>query len=168
MQPDDVDRILGEVNATTCVLDPCPSWLIKAARGGMADGVREVVNASLQQGRIPACLKEAVIRPLLKKPSLDPSVLDNYWPVSHIPFLGNVLEFVVVSQLQGFLKEVDYLDPFQSGFRPGYGTDTALVALVHWFLTLGYSGVLDCNSQKPSPPTVPAGVSGSCSSKTSE
>ena len=43
-----------------------------------------------------------------------------------------------------------------------------LLILEHWFLTLGYSGVLDCNSQKPSPPTVLAGVSGSCSSKTSE
>ena len=41
-------------------------------------------------------------------------------------------------------------------------------ALKQWFLTMGYSGVLDCNSQKPSPPTVLAGVSGSCSSKTSE
>ena len=40
--------------------------------------------------------------------------------------------------------------------------------LIHWFLTLGYSGVLDCNSQKPSPPAVLTGVSGSCSSKASE
>ena len=38
----------------------------------------------------------------------------------------------------------------------------------HWFLTLCYSGVLDCNFQKPSPPTVLTGVSGSCSSKTSK
>ena len=86
----------------------------------MANWVWGVVNASLRQGRIPACLKEAVIRLLLKKPSPDPSVLDNYWPVSNIPFLGKVLEHVVISQLQGFLEEVDYLDAFQS----------ALVALV--------------------------------------
>ena len=118
------------MNATTCVLDPCPSWLIKAARGGIANRVRGVVNASLQQGRIPACLKEAVIRLLLKKPSQDPSVLDNYWPVSNISFLGKVLEHVVVSQLQRFLEEVDYLDQFQSGFRFGCGTEIALVSLL--------------------------------------
>ena len=41
-------------------------------------------------------------------------------------------------------------------------------SLYHWFLTLGYSGVLDYNSQKPSPPAVLTGVSGSCSSKASE
>ena len=90
------------------MLDPCPSWLIKAARGEMADWVRGVVNASLQQGRTSACLKEAVIRLLLKKASLDPSVLDNYRPVSNIPSLGKVLKHVVLSQLQGFLEEVDY------------------------------------------------------------
>ena len=50
-------------------------------------------------------------------------------------------------------------------FKTGVGF---IGALNHWFLTLGYSGVLDCNSQKPSPPTVLAGVSGSCSSKTSK
>lgn len=31
MQPEDVDKILGGVKSTTCMLDPCPSWLIKAS-----------------------------------------------------------------------------------------------------------------------------------------
>uniref|UniRef100_A0A8D2Q9P6 Reverse transcriptase domain-containing protein n=1 Tax=Varanus komodoensis TaxID=61221 RepID=A0A8D2Q9P6_VARKO len=53
----------------------------------------------------------------------------NYRPVANIPFLGKVLERVVAGQLQALLDETDYLDPFQSGFRPGYGTESALVAL---------------------------------------
>ncbi|KAF7246492.1 PDZ domain-containing RING finger protein 4, partial [Varanus komodoensis] len=53
----------------------------------------------------------------------------NYRPVTNIPFLGKVLERVVAGQLQALLDETDYLDPFQSGFRPGYGTESALVAL---------------------------------------
>ncbi|KAF7250967.1 putative RNA-directed DNA polymerase from transposon BS [Varanus komodoensis] len=40
-----------------------------------------------------------------------------------------VLERVVAGQLQALLDETDYLDPFQSGFRPGYSTESALVAL---------------------------------------
>ncbi|KAF7251817.1 putative RNA-directed DNA polymerase from transposon BS [Varanus komodoensis] len=43
--------------------------------------------------------------------------------------LGRVLERVVAGQLQALLDETDYLDPFQSGFRPGYSTESALVAL---------------------------------------
>ena len=78
LQPDDVVRLLGEVMATTCLLDTCPSWLIKATRKGLVDWVGGVVNASLQQGRIPSCLKEAIVKPLFKKLSLDPTILSNY------------------------------------------------------------------------------------------
>ncbi|KAF7244371.1 putative RNA-directed DNA polymerase from transposon BS [Varanus komodoensis] len=53
----------------------------------------------------------------------------NYRLVPNIPFLGKVFEWMVVGQLQALLDETDYLDPFQSGFRPGYGTVSALVAL---------------------------------------
>ncbi|KAF7246048.1 Ribosyldihydronicotinamide dehydrogenase [quinone] [Varanus komodoensis] len=53
----------------------------------------------------------------------------NYRPVANIPFLGKVLERVVAGQLQALLDETDYLDPFQSGFRPGYSTESALVTL---------------------------------------
>ncbi|KAF7249116.1 N-acetyltransferase 9, partial [Varanus komodoensis] len=60
---------------------------------------------------------------------LDPGIAANYRPVANIPFLGKVLERVVAGQLQALLDETDYLDPFQSGFRPGYGTESALVAL---------------------------------------
>ncbi|KAF7249944.1 Succinate--CoA ligase [GDP-forming] subunit beta, mitochondrial [Varanus komodoensis] len=53
----------------------------------------------------------------------------NYRQVANIPFLGKVLERVVAGQLQALLDETDYVDPFQSGFRPRYGTESALVAL---------------------------------------
>lgn len=88
------------------------------------------MNASLQQGRIPAYLKEAAIRLLLKKLFLDPTFLDNYQPVSTIQYLGKLLERLVAYQFQGFLGGTDFLDPFQSGLRPGYRMETALVARV--------------------------------------
>lgn len=95
-------------------------WLIKAARRDeLAKKVGEVGNASLQQGQTPAYLKAAIVRPLLKKPSLNSMVLDNYWPVSSILFWGKILEHVVAPEFQGPLDEADYL--FQSGFRLGGG-----------------------------------------------
>ncbi|KAF7247735.1 hypothetical protein EYD10_06187 [Varanus komodoensis] len=95
---------------------------------GLVPGSRRLLNTSLKEGRVPASLKEAVIRPVLKNESLDPEMAANYRLVANIPFLGKVLERVVVGQLQALLDETD-LDPFQSGFRPGYGTESALVAL---------------------------------------
>ncbi|KAF7237689.1 Patatin-like phospholipase domain-containing protein 2 [Varanus komodoensis] len=112
LRPDDVDKVLG-----------------RDSKHGIGTWILEVVNASLKEGRVPAPLKEAVVRPVLKKASLDPEMATNYRPVANIPFLGKVLERVVAGQLQALLDETDYLDPFQSGFRPGYGTESALVAL---------------------------------------
>ena len=66
----------------------------------------------------------------MQKPSLAPIVLNKYQLVSSISFLGKVLDFVVAFRLQGFLDETAYLDPFQSGFMPGYGMKIALVVLV--------------------------------------
>ncbi|KAF7251094.1 28S ribosomal protein S6, mitochondrial, partial [Varanus komodoensis] len=63
-------------------------------------------------------LGQVAVRPVLKKASLDPEVAANYRPVANIPFLGKVLEQVVAGQLQALLEETDYLDSFQSGFRP--------------------------------------------------
>ena len=53
----------------------------------------------------------------------------NHWPVVNLPYLGKVLEQVVAGQLQVLLDEMDSLDPFQSAFRLGFGTETALIAL---------------------------------------
>ncbi|KAF7251291.1 Dystrophin, partial [Varanus komodoensis] len=127
--PDDVDKVLGQVRPTTSLLYPCPSWLLKKAKDGIVTWILEVVSASLRDSWVPAPLKEAVVWPVLKKASLDPEVATNYRPVANIPFLGKVLERVVAGQLQALLDETDYLDPFQSCFRPGYGTESALVAL---------------------------------------
>ncbi|XP_061449798.1 uncharacterized protein LOC133369018 [Rhineura floridana] len=69
VQLEDVDKVLGQVRATTSALDPCPSWLIKASRNGTAGWAKEVINASLREGVVPLGLKQVVVKPLLKKPS---------------------------------------------------------------------------------------------------
>ncbi|KAF7246247.1 Kappa-type opioid receptor [Varanus komodoensis] len=111
------------------VLDTKWALCNNKAKHGIGTWILEVINTSLRDGWVPAPLKEVVIRPVLKKASLNPEMATNYRPVANIPFLGKVLEWVVAGQLQALLDETDYLDPFQSGFRPGYGTESALVTL---------------------------------------
>uniref|UniRef100_A0A670JAY7 Reverse transcriptase domain-containing protein n=1 Tax=Podarcis muralis TaxID=64176 RepID=A0A670JAY7_PODMU len=129
ISPADVDRLLRAGKPTTCPLDPCPSWLIRACPDEVRAPLGDIINLSLGIGTFPGELKEAVVRPLLKKTSLDPLDLSNYRPVSNLPFLGKVIERAAAEQLGRFLDETSALDPFQSGFRAGHGTETALVAL---------------------------------------
>uniref|UniRef100_A0A803TWP1 Reverse transcriptase domain-containing protein n=1 Tax=Anolis carolinensis TaxID=28377 RepID=A0A803TWP1_ANOCA len=130
VQPDDVDKVLGAVRATTCILDPCPAWLINLIKGDLVIWIEKIRNSLLEQGIFPSSLKQAIIRPIFKKVSLDSSILNNYKPIFNLPFLGKVLQRVVASQLQGFLEDTNFLDHSQSGLRPGHSTEIAFVALV--------------------------------------
>ena len=73
-------------------------------------------------------MKSAVITPLLKKPGLDP-ILKNYRPVSNLAFLSKVLERVVAVQLRKHLDANNLCDPFQSAYRAGHSTETALLSV---------------------------------------
>ncbi|XP_061469795.1 uncharacterized protein LOC133379152 [Rhineura floridana] len=89
---EEVDKVLSSVKPTTCLTDPCPSWLLVSCREKLGEGIKAVVNASLKEGVMPSAFKEAIVKPILKKPSLDPQVFDNFRPISNLPFLGKVIE----------------------------------------------------------------------------
>ncbi len=69
------------------------------------------------------------ITPLLKKPTLNTSLLENYRPVSLLPFIAKTLERVVFNQVSLFLSQNNKLDAKQSGFRSGHSTETALLSV---------------------------------------
>ena len=62
-----------------------------------------MINSSLITGYIPESFKVAVIKPLLKRPTLDTEVLANYRPISNLPLMSKILEKVVANQLRDFL-----------------------------------------------------------------
>ena len=68
-----------------------------------------IVNYSLQMGVFPTALKTAIVKPLLKRSNLDASILDNYRPVSNLPFLNTILEKLVFNQLNDFMKNLSIL-----------------------------------------------------------
>lgn len=64
----------------------------------------------VSKGVVSPPLREALICPLLKKPSLEPAILDKMHLVCNLPFGGKVIEKVVTQQLLTILDEADYLE----------------------------------------------------------
>lgn len=89
--------------------------------------IQHILNASITSGTFPSIWKEAQIIPLPKKSN--PTSYTDYRPISILPFLSKVLERLIHQQLSSFLNRNDLLNPFQSGFRPGHSTVSALVKI---------------------------------------
>ena len=94
----------------------------------MRDSIR--INESLNSGIVLQPLKCAVTKPLLKKPGLDPNFPKHYRPVSNLLYVSKLLERVVTAQLVEYLAEHSLLARFQSAYRPGYSTETAVARVL--------------------------------------
>ncbi len=125
----EVSKLILSNHPTTCPLDPIPTHLLQAISSSVIPALTHIINTSLHTGTFPTAFKQARVSPLLKKPALNPALLENYRPVSLLPFIAKSLERVVFNQLSLFLAQNNILDNNQSGFRSGHSTETALLSV---------------------------------------
>ena len=76
-----------------CDHDPIPISVLYDCLDEIIPIVTSIMNKSLSSGIVPQRFKHALVKPLLKKASLDPNCLKHYWPC--LPFLSKVLEGIV-------------------------------------------------------------------------
>ncbi|KAI2646336.1 RNA-directed DNA polymerase from mobile element jockey [Labeo rohita] len=92
---EELNKLITVSKPTTCLLDPVPTKLLKELLPVAEEPLLNIINSSLSLGHVPKPFKLAVIKPLIKKPQLDPSELANYRPISNLPFMSKILEKVI-------------------------------------------------------------------------
>ena len=76
---------------------------------------------------MPATLKEALVKLLIKNPSLDKENLKNYRSVSNLPFIGKVIEKAAIQQMNDHITTNSLHEPLQSAYTANHSTETALL-----------------------------------------
>ena len=104
-----------------------------------------MVNSSLMEGCVPDAFISAVVTPLIKKPNLPLNDLKNYRPVSGLSFVSKLVEHVVAKQLFQHIDVHNLDNPYQSAYKAGLSTETALLYIkneVHLSLSRGETTAL--------------------------
>ncbi len=86
---DELNKLITASKPTRCLLDPVPTKLLKKLLP-VAEEPLNIINSSLSLGHVPKPFKLVVIKPLIKKPKLDPCELANYRPISNLPFMSKL------------------------------------------------------------------------------
>ena len=73
-------------------LDPVPVSLLTSCLPELLPIIVKIINGSLCSSSVSSSLKDALITPILKKPSLDPEDLKNFGPVSKLPYISKIVE----------------------------------------------------------------------------
>ena len=74
-----------------CELDPLPTSFLTNCLDDVLPHLTSIINDSLPSGLFPSAFKSAIVKPLLKKTTLNPEILKNYRPVSNLSFLSKSL-----------------------------------------------------------------------------
>ena len=132
---DTVDKIIRNLPTKSCLLDPWPTFLIKECSDILLPSITKLVNCSLMEG-----FKTAVVSPLIKKATLPADDFKNYRPASGLSFISKLVERVVAKQLLEHIHVHSLDNPYQSAYKTGHSTETALLSIkneVHLSLSQG-------------------------------
>ena len=107
-------------------MDPAPTWLVKLCSDVLAPVIALLTNRSFQEASFPDSGKTAIVKPILKKPNLDPFDLKSWRPISNIGFVSKIVERLAIRRFNHHVSTQNLHPKYQSAYRPHYSTETAV------------------------------------------
>ena len=127
---EEVQEMVNNMQAKACDGDPIPAKVFKAISPLTIEQIADIINISLTEGEFATSWKMATIKPLLKKPSLDP-ILKNYQPVSNLTFMLKLLEGCMLKQFNRHTEQYQLMPSYQSAYWQYHSCETSLVKLTN-------------------------------------
>ena len=115
-------------NKNSAGIDGLSNRMLKKEAYRFAVLLKPLINASIDEGVFPSCLKIANVIPIFKKG--DSANLNNYRPIALLPVLSKVFEKVLNEQITTVI-EAGFIDDNQFGFRRGFCTEDAALKFVN-------------------------------------
>ena len=125
--PSEVSKLLASIPSKSSNLDYIPTSILKTCSAIFSPLIAKLANLSFIQGQFPSDFKIAQITPLLKKPNLDSTNPANYRPISNFNNISKILERLFLFRFRPFITSSPLFNPYQSAYRQGYSTETALL-----------------------------------------
>ena len=119
--------LINSCRLKICILDPLPASIMNDCTDVLLPVLTKVISISTETANVPVQLKEAMIRPKLKKESLDHEVYSNFRPISNLKFISKMIQKAVSYQLTNYLRDNDLEESLQSAYKTFHSTETALV-----------------------------------------
>lgn len=116
-------------------LDNLPLKFLKHILPFIIQQITYIFNLIIRTGKFPTVWKETKIIPIKKNKRIND--INNLRPISILCGLSKAFEKILKTQIQSYLSGFDLLSPFQSGFRAGHSTTSALLKVhddIHKFV----------------------------------
>ena len=125
---DDIQREILNLNPKKLgTFGNIPTKMLKRSSETCNVALQNISNSEIS-GKLcfPNKLKLADITPVYKKK--DPSLIENYRPVSVLPSVSKIFERIIQKRFSNYVDE--FLSPYLCGYRKGFNTQYALLSLI--------------------------------------
>lgn len=116
---------INSIKSNAAGLDNLPIIFIKIIFPFLMPFFVHLFNTIITTSKFPLNWKRVKVIPITKKSGS--SEISNLRPISLLCTLSKVFERIIKDQISQYISDMNFLHPFQSGFRKNHSTETALM-----------------------------------------